>query len=34
MGPALVDARHTTFVIEPSWRFTLDQFFNVVLEPA
>lgn len=34
LGPALVDARHTTFVIEPSWRFTLDQFFNVVLEPA
>ncbi len=33
-GPALVDARHTTFVIEPSWRFTLDQFFNGVLEPV
>ncbi len=33
-GPALVDARHTTFVIEPSWRFTLDHFFNGVLEPA
>jgi N-methylhydantoinase A/acetophenone carboxylase len=33
-GPALVDARHTTFVIEPSWSFALDQFFNVVLEPA
>lgn len=34
LGPALVDARHTTFVIEPSWRFSLDQFFNGVLEPA
>jgi len=33
-GPALVDARHTTFVIEPSWRFTLDQFLNAALEPA
>ncbi|KMY68039.1 hypothetical protein AAU61_09495 [Desulfocarbo indianensis] len=34
LGPALVDARHTTFVIEPFWRFTLDRFFNGVLEPA
>lgn len=34
LGPALVDARHTTFVVEPSWRFSLDRFFNGVLEPA
>jgi N-methylhydantoinase A/acetophenone carboxylase len=34
LGPSLVDARHTTFVIEPSWRFSLDPFFNAVLEPV
>lgn len=33
-GPALVDARHTTFVIEPGWRFSLDQFHNGVLQPV
>lgn len=25
-GPALVDARHTTYVIAPGWRFTLDEY--------
>ena len=31
-GPALIEAVHTTFVIEPGWRFTLDQYFTGVLE--
>lgn len=31
-GPALVEAEDTTYVIEPGWRFTLDRFFNVMLE--
>jgi N-methylhydantoinase A/acetophenone carboxylase len=34
VGPGLVDARHTTFVIEPDWRFSVDQFSNGVLEPV
>ncbi|HMM74105.1 MAG TPA: hydantoinase/oxoprolinase family protein [Gammaproteobacteria bacterium] len=31
-GPALVEARDTTFVVEPGWRFTLDSYGNGVLE--
>ena len=30
-GPALVEARDTTYVIEPEWRFTLDRFGNAIL---
>jgi N-methylhydantoinase A/acetophenone carboxylase len=31
-GPALVEARDTTYVLEPEWRFTLDVYRNVLLE--
>ena len=31
-GPALIEARDTTFVIEPGWKFTLDLYFNGALE--
>jgi len=31
-GPALIEARDTTFVIEPGWRFTLDLYHNGVLK--
>ncbi|MGB6068556.1 MAG: hydantoinase/oxoprolinase family protein [Desulfomonilaceae bacterium] len=31
-GPALIEARDTTYVIEPAWRFTLDQYGNGLLE--
>ncbi len=31
-GPAIVEARDTTYVIDPGWKFTLDQFNNGVLE--
>lgn len=34
IGPALVDARDTTYVIDPGWRLTLDRFRNAVLERA
>ena len=33
-GPALVEARDTTYVIEPGWRFTLDPYRNGILEPV
>ena len=33
-GPALVEARDTTYVIQPGWRFTLDPCRNGILEPA
>jgi N-methylhydantoinase A/acetophenone carboxylase len=32
LGPALVEAPDTTFVIEPGWKFTLDEFHNGLLE--
>jgi len=32
MGPALVEAPDTTYVIEPGWRFTLDGHFTASLE--
>jgi N-methylhydantoinase A/acetophenone carboxylase len=32
LGPALIEAPDTTFVIEPGWRFTLDEFHNGLLE--
>ncbi|UCF57722.1 MAG: hydantoinase/oxoprolinase family protein [Deltaproteobacteria bacterium] len=31
-GPAIIEARDTTFVIEPEWRFTMDAYQNGVLE--
>jgi N-methylhydantoinase A/acetophenone carboxylase len=31
-GPALIEAKDTTYVIGPGWRFTLDSFFNGLLE--
>jgi N-methylhydantoinase A/acetophenone carboxylase len=31
-GPAIIEAQDTTYVIEPGWRFTLDPYFNGVLE--
>jgi N-methylhydantoinase A/acetophenone carboxylase len=31
-GPALIEARETTYVIEPGWKFTLDCFHNAILE--
>jgi N-methylhydantoinase A/acetophenone carboxylase len=31
-GPALIEARDTTYVIEPEWRCTLDGFGNGILE--
>jgi len=31
-GPALIEARDTTYVIEPEWRFTMDAYNNGVLE--
>ncbi len=32
IGPALVEAPHTTFVIDPEWQFTLDVYRNGILE--
>ncbi len=31
-GPALIEAKTTTYVIEPNWKFTLDFYRNGVLE--
>jgi N-methylhydantoinase A/acetophenone carboxylase len=31
-GPALIEAPHTTYVVEPGWRFTLDGYGNGILE--
>jgi N-methylhydantoinase A/acetophenone carboxylase len=31
-GPAIIEARDTTYVVEPGWRFTLDGYYNGVLE--
>ena len=31
-GPALIEAPDTTYVIEPEWRFTLDEYRNGILE--
>jgi N-methylhydantoinase A/oxoprolinase/acetone carboxylase beta subunit len=31
-GPALLDGAHTTCVIEPGWRFSIDGFGSGVLE--
>jgi N-methylhydantoinase A len=31
-GPALIEAKDTTYVIEPEWQFTLDEFRNAALE--
>jgi N-methylhydantoinase A len=32
IGPALIEAKDTTYVIGPGWRFTLDSFNNGLLE--
>lgn len=34
IGPALIEARETTFVVEPGWKFFLDSFHNAILEPV
>jgi N-methylhydantoinase A/oxoprolinase/acetone carboxylase beta subunit len=31
-GPAIVEAEDTTIVIEPGWRYTLDEYLNGVIE--
>jgi N-methylhydantoinase A len=31
-GPALIEARDTTYVLEPEWRFTMDGYRNGILE--
>jgi N-methylhydantoinase A len=31
-GPALIEAKDTTYVVAPRWRFTLDPFRNALLE--
>jgi N-methylhydantoinase A len=31
-GPALIEAKDTTYVLEPEWRFTMDGFGNGILE--
>lgn len=31
-GPALIEARDTTYVLEPEWRFTMDGYGNGILE--
>ena len=31
-GPALIEARDTTYIIEPEWRFILDAYHNGILE--
>ncbi|HAA03358.1 MAG TPA: acetophenone carboxylase [Syntrophobacteraceae bacterium] len=32
LGPVLIEAKDTTYVIGPEWRFTLDSFYNGLLE--
>jgi N-methylhydantoinase A/oxoprolinase/acetone carboxylase beta subunit len=31
-GPAIVEAEDTTIVVEPGWRFTLDEYVNALIE--
>ena len=31
-GPALIEARHTTFVVDPGWQFTLDLYQTSILQ--
>jgi N-methylhydantoinase A len=31
-GPAIIEAKDTTFVVSPGWRFTLDQYLNGLIE--
>ncbi|WP_300465371.1 hydantoinase/oxoprolinase family protein [Desulfobacula sp.] len=31
-GPALIEAKDTTYVIEPEWQFSLDAFHNTILD--
>jgi N-methylhydantoinase A/acetophenone carboxylase len=33
-GPAIIEAEDTTIVIEPGWRYTLDEYLNGVVENA
>jgi N-methylhydantoinase A/oxoprolinase/acetone carboxylase beta subunit len=30
-GPAIIEAEDTTIVIEPGWRYTLDEYLNGVI---
>ena len=32
IGPALIEAKDTTYVIEPEWQFSLDAFHNTILD--
>jgi N-methylhydantoinase A/acetophenone carboxylase len=32
VGPAIVEAEDTTIVVEPGWRFTLDEYMNALIE--
>ncbi len=32
IGPALIESKETTYVIEPGWKFTLDAYHNSILE--
>jgi N-methylhydantoinase A/acetophenone carboxylase len=31
-GPAIIEAEDTTVVIEPGWRYTLDEYLNGVID--
>ena len=33
-GPAIVEAEDTTIVVEPGWRFAVDEFRNGLLKMA
>lgn len=32
MGPAIIESRQTTYVVEPGWRFTMDAYRNGIME--
>jgi N-methylhydantoinase A/oxoprolinase/acetone carboxylase beta subunit len=32
VGPAIVEAEDTTIVVEPGWRFTLDEYMNALIK--
>jgi len=34
LGPALVEAADTTYVVDPEWRLTLDVYRNAILDRA
>lgn len=31
-GPAIIEAENTTYVIAPGWKYTMDQYLNVIIE--